>query len=58
MNPTLLPDPACLYLTHLEASPRCITAVVKTISPEAPCPVCQYRSEKVHSRYVRLVEMV
>ena len=34
MNPTLLPDPACLHLAHLEASPRCITAVVKTISPD------------------------
>ncbi len=54
-NPTLLPDSACLHLTHLEVSPRLITAHVSTISPEALCPLCQCRSEKVHSRYVRLV---
>lgn len=54
-NPTLLPDSACLHLTHLEASPQLITAHVSTISPEALCPLCQCRSEKIHSRYVRVV---
>jgi len=54
-NPTLLPDPACLHLTHLEAHPQLIIAHVSTISPEARCPVCQSRSEKIQSRYTRLV---
>jgi len=53
--PTLLPDPACLHLAHLEASPGCITAIVTTISPESCCPHCQCRSTNVHSRYVRQV---
>ena len=38
-NPTLLPDPECLHLTHLEASPQLIIAHVSTISPEALCPL-------------------
>lgn len=54
-HPTLLPDPGCLHLTHLEACTQLITAVVATISPEAQCPVCQSRSEKIHSRYTRLI---
>ena len=54
-NPTLLPDPACLHLTQLEASENRITAVVATIAPEASCPLCQQHSEKIYSRYVRLV---
>ena len=54
-NPTLLPDPGCLHLSHLEASSGLINAHVSTISEEAQCPVCQSRSEKVHSRYTRLV---
>jgi transposase len=51
----LLPDPTCLHLTHLEASPRMITIVVATIVSEAYCPVCKCHSDKVHSRYVRNV---
>jgi transposase len=42
-------------LAQLEASENCITAVVATITPEALCPLCQQRSEKIHSRYVRLL---
>jgi len=52
---TLLPDPAFLHLARLEAFPQNITAIVTTISSEACCPSCQCSSEKVHSRYVRLV---
>jgi hypothetical protein len=33
-NPTLLPDPACLHLTHLEAYPQLIIAYFSTISPK------------------------
>ncbi|MBO0797062.1 MAG: transposase family protein, partial [Ktedonobacteraceae bacterium] len=54
-NPALLPDAECLHLICLQASPLLITAVVATASPQAQCPVCQYSSEKVHSRYTRLV---
>jgi len=54
-TPTLLPDPACLHLAHLETSPGCIIAIVTTISPESCCPHCQCRSTNVHSRYVRQV---
>ena len=32
MNP-ILPDPACLHLAHLEASPHLIIAHVSTLSP-------------------------
>lgn len=42
----LLPDPACLHLTYLEASPLLITAVVTTASEQALCPLCQHHSEK------------
>ena len=54
-NPTLLPDPACIHLTHLEASAGCIIAHVSTTSQEACCPLCQRRSEKLHSRYARRI---
>lgn len=55
VSPTLLPDPTCLHLACLEASPRCITAIVTTISPESCCPHCQHPSTHIHSRYVRQV---
>jgi transposase len=54
-TPTLLPDPTCLHLTCLQASQSCITAIVTTISSEACCPLCQCRSESIHSHYVRQV---
>jgi len=54
-TPTLLPDPTCLHLVHLEASPHCITALVTTTSPESCCPHCQYCSTNIHSRYIRQV---
>jgi transposase len=55
IHPPLLPDPAYLHLTHLEASPHLITAIVTTTSENVRCPLCQHHSEKVHSRYIRLV---
>lgn len=54
-SPTLLPDPTCLHLSLLDASEEMITAIVTTTSDEAMCPVCQRRSDRVHSRYVRTV---
>ncbi len=54
-NPTLLPDPSCLHLVRLEADEQSMRAVVATTASEALCPLCQYRSESIHSRYVRLV---
>jgi transposase len=52
---TLLPDPTCLHLLQLEAEGKIITATVKTSLPEARCPVCTSRSEKVHSHYLRVL---
>jgi len=54
-RPTLLPDPACLHLARFEAHPQCITAIVTTTSLEALCPLCQCRSQIIHSRSVRQV---
>ena len=54
-HPTLLPDASCLHLVRLEAEEQSILAVVATTSSEALCPLCQCRSESVHSRYVRFV---
>lgn len=54
-SPTILPDHALLHLVRLEADEQFILAVVATTAPEALCPLCQCRSERVHSRYVRLV---
>lgn len=52
---TLLPDPTCLHLLQLEAEGKVITATVKTRVPEAKCPLCSGRSEKVHSHYLRVL---
>ena len=54
-KPTLLPDPTCLHLKLLDASDTAITAMVTTTSPEAECPLCHWRSARIHSRYVRQV---
>jgi transposase len=54
-HPTLLPDPTCLHVTHLEASAGRIIAHVSTTSLEACCPLCHRRSEKIHSRYDRRI---
>lgn len=37
VHPPLLPDPTCLHLSHLEASPRRITAVVSATALKALC---------------------
>jgi transposase len=54
-SPTILPDHASLHLVRLEADEHFILAVVATTSSEAVCPLCQSRSESIHSRYVRCV---
>ena len=54
-DPTLLPDPTCLHLLQLEAEGTVITATVTATAPDAKCSVCASRSEKVHSRYVRVL---
>lgn len=53
--PALLPDPTCLHLRLLDASDTLITAVVGTTSTDALCPLCQHLSERIHSRYVRVL---
>jgi transposase len=54
-DPTLLPDPTCLHLLQLEAEGKVITATVTTTSKEARCPLCACSSDKVHSRYIRVL---
>ncbi len=54
-SPTLVPDPSFLHLVRLEVDEQSIITVVATTLPEALCPLCQCRSESVHSRYVRCV---
>src|SRR6266700_7945 len=54
-SPTILTDHALLHIVRLEADGQFILAVVATTASEALCPLCQCRSESVHSRYVRLV---
>ena len=52
---TILPDPSRLHLLGLSADEQAITAQVTTTAPEACCPLCQQRSSRVHSHYVRQV---
>ena len=54
-GPTILPDHPSLHLVRLEADEQFILAVVATTASEALCPLCQCRSQSIHSRYVRLV---
>src|SRR5690348_14652168 len=54
-DPTLLPDPTCLHLLQLEAEGKVIIATVATTAKDARCPLCASSSEKVHSRYVRVL---
>src|SRR5436190_49940 len=52
---TLLPDAPHLHLIRLEADEQSLRAIVETTSSEARCPLCQCRSQSIHSRYVRCV---
>ena len=54
-SPTLLPDTSCLQLVRLEADEQSLIAIVETTSSEALCPLCQCRSQSIHSRYTRVV---
>ena len=54
-DPALLPDPTCLHLLQLESCGKLITATVITRAQSARCPLCEWPSDKVHSRYVRVV---
>jgi transposase len=54
-DPTLLPDPSCLHLLQLESRGSLITATVSTTAETARCPLCSCPSDKVHSRYVRVL---
>ncbi len=51
---TILPDPTQLRLIRLTTE-QGITAVVETPATAVPCPVCGHRSDRVHSRYTRVV---
>jgi transposase len=54
-SPTLFPDVPDLQLVRLETEEQSILAIVATTSSGALCPLCQCRSESIHSRYVRCV---
>src|SRR5712692_2493156 len=53
--PTLLTDTSCLQLVRLQADEQSLIAIVATTSSEALCPLCQCRSESIHSRSMRVV---
>jgi transposase len=52
-----LPDAHQLTLLDVEIDPSTELLILraKTISPEAPCPVCQQSSARVQSRYTRIL---
>jgi transposase len=50
---TLLADPSCLHLLHLEADTETIKIVMTTTADAVTCPQCHQCTDKVHSRYVR-----
>jgi transposase len=54
-SPTLLPDTSCLQLVRLEADEQSLIVIVAITSSGALCPLCQCRSESIHSRYTRVV---
>jgi len=54
-SPTLLPDASCLQLVCLQADERSLMVIVATTASGAVCPLCQSRSQCIHSRYVRIV---
>src|SRR5260370_42626540 len=54
-SPTLFPAPSFLQLVRLEADEQSLIAIVETTSSEALCPLCHCRSERIHSRYTRVV---
>lgn len=55
VDPTLLPDPTRLHLLQLEAEEKVILATVTTTEETARCPLCDCPSDKVHSRYLRVL---
>lgn len=52
---TLLPDVPNLHFIRIEIDEQSLRAIVATTSSGALCPLCQCRSESIHSRYTRLV---
>jgi transposase len=50
---TLLADPSCLHLLHLEADTEIIRIVMTTTADAVTCPQCHQCTDKVHSGYVR-----
>ncbi|MGO8947324.1 MAG: transposase family protein [Ktedonobacterales bacterium] len=55
LETTILPDPERLLLRMLVQEHDGIRAVVAPSASEAVCPLCSYRSARVHSRYTRQV---
>jgi transposase len=55
-SPTILPNPECLHLLSLYANADSIVLIACTRAVQARCPCCDRPSERVHSRYTRLVQ--
>jgi len=51
----LFPQLACLCVERVLAVGRSVRIVARTREPEAVCPYCGVRSDRVHSRYERRV---
>ena len=48
-----LPDDIVVVQVHVLY--ECVTVVVRSVTPSAPCPLCAYPATRIHSRYVRTV---
>src|ERR671921_3006878 len=49
----LLPDPALLTLDGISVRGEVIVFALRTVAPEAHCPLCGHPSQRIHSRYLR-----
>ncbi len=53
MVPAVLPIPCSLHLETLFLDEGGLTILASSGAPDAPCPRCGQRSQRVHSRYAR-----
>jgi transposase len=53
----VLPQPSLLHLEtwHLDTTAAQLTLRVQSTQASVPCPVCQFPTRRIHSRYVRTV---
>ena len=53
MVPAVLPIPRSLHVETLFLDADGLTILASSAAPDAPCPLCGQRSDRVHSRYTR-----